>query len=175
MGTLRSPNCMHLSCWFVDLCVFMLLSSYRRLLGVWLQGRGNQWSLGKWDVETWQVDEQLFCHCFKSLYFTSVLVLSIWCDIEARGGGRWGRQRDGDCTSVQECVTDRYALETLRLNFKSEALFQKQKVHQTFLCPWVHNTFKMRREREKMKIHNFPQCWLLIQCFMKTEVWMIWK
>lgn len=146
-GVLQLYAFILLVCWFVCFSAFICISSSFR--SIWLQGRCNQWTLAKWDVEMCSIDEQLFCHRFEGLHSASVLVLSIRGDKEAGGGGRWGRHRVGDCTSAPGYVTDRYALETLRLNFKSEALFQKQKVHQTFLCPWVHNTFKMRREREK--------------------------
>ncbi len=67
------------------------------------------------------------------------------------------KKESGDCTSVLRCVTDRYASDTLRLHFKSEALFQKQKVQQTFLCPWVHRTFKKRERGRKEGEKENPQ------------------
>ncbi len=67
-----------------------------------------------------------------------------------RGRGRLGegevKKESGDYTFVLRCVTDRYASDTIKLHFKSEPLFQKQKVQQTFLCPWVHITFKKREK-----------------------------
>jgi len=156
---------------------------YAYVLNFFFPGNCGSEITGMWksantaDVGIDLTEEQLLW-----LHLTCLLVLSIWDDKEVRGRGRWGgrgkkKRESGDCTSLLRFVTDRYALDTPSLNFQKWGIIPKAEGTLDLPVPLgsIELSKKKKKRRKRMKILIFPQCWLLIQYFMKTGVWMMWK